>query len=280
MGEEMNFTEINGTVQKITYQNSANGYTVASVKTKDEDITVVGILPFLCEGDTASFIGEYTLHPTYGQQFKTVEFKRIIPQNQADILKYLSSGAVKGIGPATARRIVEKFGERSLDVIQNNPEELATLKGISLDKALSLSKEFAKQYGIREIMLMLSKYGVGADRCLNIYRRFGERSTDIIKTNPYTLCEKGIDFPFETAEELAEELAIDKNSELRVSAGIEYVLRRNLSNGPTCLPREKFISVCCSLLECSESTVDICCDRLIDCVRLSSRVVGKTEFIA
>ncbi len=280
MGEELNFTEISGTVQKITYQNSVNGYTVASVETKDEEITVVGILPFLCEGDTASFIGEYTLHPTYGQQFKAAEFKRIIPQNQADILKYLSSGAVKGIGPATARRIVEKFGERSLDVIQNNPDELATLKGISLEKALSLSKEFAKQYGIREIMLMLSKYGVGADRCLNIYRRFGERSTDIIKTNPYTLCEKGIDFPFETAEELAEELAIDKNSELRVSAGIEYVLRRNLSNGHTCLPRDKFISVCSGLLECNESTVDICCDRLIDCFRLSSRVVGKTEFIA
>ncbi len=280
MGEEISLTEISGTVERITYQNSANGYTVASVKTKEEEITVVGILPFLNEGDTASFLGEYTLHPTYGQQFKAVEFKRIIPQNQADILKYLSSGAVKGIGPATARRIVEKFGERSLDVIQNSPEELATLKGISLEKAVTLSKEFAKQYGIREIMLMLSKYGVGPDRCLNIYRRFGERSTDIIKTNPYTLCEKGIDFPFETAEELAEELAFDKNSELRVSAGIEYVLRRNLTNGHTCLPRDKFISVCCGLLECNESTVDICCDRLIDCFRISSRMVGKTEFLA
>ena len=273
-------TLIEGTVERITYSNPANSYTVASVKLPKETVTVVGILPFLNEGDTARFEGEYTFHPTYGQQFKAISFERLIPQNSAAILKYLSSGAVRGIGPATALRIVEKFGDDSLEVIQNRPEELATLKGISLNKAKNISEEYTKQYGVRDIMLMLSKYGIGADRCLNIYRRFGQGSTDVIKSNPYTLCEEGLNFPFEIAEDIAADYEIGKDSELRVSAGIEYVLRKNLANGHTCLPRDKFISVCCRLLECKESTVEVCCDRLIDCFRLSVKTVGKTEFIA
>ena len=273
-------TLIEGTVERITYSNPANSYTVASVKLPKETVTVVGILPFLNEGDTARFEGEYTFHPTYGQQFKAISFERIIPENSAAILKYLSSGAVRGIGPATALRIVEKFGDDSLEVIQNRPEELATLKGISLNKAKNISEEYSKQYGVRDIMLLLSKYGIGADRCLNIYRRFGQGSTDIIKSNPYTLCEEGLNFPFEVAEDIAADYAIEKDSELRVCAGIEYVLRKNLANGHTCLPRDKFIAVCCRLLECKESTVETCCNRLIDCFRLSVKTVEKTEFIA
>ncbi len=273
-------TVIEGTVEKITYQNPANSYTVASIKLPKETVTVVGILPFLNEGDTARFEGEYTLHPTYGQQFKAIAFERIIPQNSASILKYLSSGAIRGIGPATALRIVEKFGDESLEIIQNRPESLATLKGISLSKAKALSEEYAKQYGVRDIMLLLSKYGVGADRCLNIYRRFGKNSIEVIKSNPYTLCEEGLNFPFEISEDIADDYKFPKDSELRVSAGIEYVLTKNLANGHTCLPRDKFISVCCKLLECKESTVEICCDRLIDCFRLSVKAIGKIEYIA
>ena len=283
MGETLNtetLSEIQGTVEKITYCNPTNSYTVASVKLKDGEITVVGILPFLNDGDTALFQGEYTVHPTYGQQFKAVSFDRLIPKNSAAILKYLSSGAIKGIGPATAQKIVERFGEESLYVIQNRPEELTMIKGMSLQKAKAASEEYAKQYGIRDIMLMLSKYGVGADRCLNIYRRFGQRATDVIKANPYSLCETGIDFPFETAEDIARDYNIEKDSELRVSAGIEYVLKRNLNNGHTCLPRDKFVDVCCRLLECEQSTVEVCCDRLIDCFRLCSKTVDKTEFLA
>lgn len=273
-------TEIIGTVEKITYCNSANSYTVATVKTNKEVLTVVGMLPFLNEGDTASFSGKYTVHPTYGQQFQASAFERKVPQNAAAILKYLSSGAIKGIGPATATRIVEKFGEDSLDIIQNRPKELTVLKGISLQKAMAVSEEYAKQYGIRDIMVMLSKYGITPDKCLSIYRRFGQKSTEMIKSNPYALCEEGIDFRFETAEDIAADFNFEKDSELRVSAGLEYVLRKNLANGHTCLPRDKFIKVCCNLLECKESTVEICCDRLIECFRLSSKTVGRTEFLA
>ncbi len=272
--------EINGTVERITYRNDSNSYTVAEVLTGGKSLTVVGILPFLTEGDSAVFYGEYTVHPSYGEQFKAEHFERKTPQNAAAILRYLSSGAIKGIGPATAQKIVEKFGTDTLDVIQNKPQDLATVKGITLSKAKQISEEYQKQYGVRDIMMMLSRYGATPDKCLAVYRRFGDKATEIIKSNPYALCEEGIDFRFETAEDIAEDMSFDKNSELRVSAGVEYVLRKNLANGHTCLPREKLSEVAVKLLECKRDTVEDCCDRLTDCFRVKSKTVGGTEYLS
>ena len=272
--------EIKGTVERITYRNEGNSYTVAEVKADGKSQTVVGILPFLTEGDEAVFYGEYTVHPSYGEQFKAEHFERKAPQNSASILRYLSSGAIRGIGPATAQKIVEKFGADTLDVIQNRPEDLATIKGITLSKAKQLSEEYQKQNGVRDIMMMLSKYGATPDKCLAVYRRFGDKSTDMIKSNPYALCEEGIDFRFETAEDIAEDMSFDKNSELRVSAGVEYVLRKNLANGHTCLPREKLCEVAVRLLECKRDTVEDCCDRLTECFRIKSKTVNGTEYLS
>lgn len=269
-----------GTVERITYKNEGNGYTVASVKSGKEEITVVGILPFLNEGDTAEFTGVYTVHPSYGRQFKAESFERRAPQNAAAILRYLSSGAIRGVGPSTAGRIVERFGEESLEVIQNRPEELSIIKGISLSKALAISEEYNKQYGVRDIMLMLSKYSVTPDKCLNIYRRFGARSADIIRSNPYALCEEGIDFRFETAEDIAADLSFDRDSELRVLAGVEYVLRKNLANGHTCLPRTKLSEVAVKLLGCRSETVESSLDRLKEAFRLKSKMIDGTEYIS
>ncbi|MBR7132483.1 MAG: ATP-dependent RecD-like DNA helicase [Clostridia bacterium] len=269
-----------GTVHHITFKNESNCYTVAEVKTDKELVTVVGIFPFLHEGDRVEFLGNYTVHPTYGQQFSAEAFEKKVPENAAAILRYLSAGAVKGIGPATAAKIVEKFGAEALDVIQNRPMELTCIKGITAEKAMTFSEEYKQQYGIRDIMLLLSKYKVSPDRCLGIYRRFGERAVDIIKSNPYVLCEEGIDFSFETAEDIAADFDFERDSELRVAAGLEYVLRKNLANGHTCLPREKFIAVSCKLLECKESTVEICCDKLIEALRISCKVISGKEYLS
>ncbi len=271
---------ITGSVERITYRNEVNSYTVAEVKTSSETVTVVGIMPFLTEGDVAEFFGKFTVHATYGQQFACEAFEKKVPENSAAILKYLSAGAIKGIGPATAVKLVERFGEETLDIIQNDPLRLTVIKGISKQKALDVSEEYKKQYGVRDIMLMLSKYKVTPDRCLNIYKRFGAKSTDIIKSNPYVLCEEGIDFHFELAEDIARDFGFGHDNELRVSAGLEYVLRKNLANGHTCLPRNKFIAVSCRLLECKESTVEICCDRLIECFRISCKTVDGTEYLS
>lgn len=269
-----------GTVQKITFRNESNAYTVAVVETDGESLTVVGTLPFLNEGDTAEFCGEFTFHQTYGEQFKTVSFERKTPKNKAGILKYLSSGAIRGVGPSTAARIVEKFGEDSLEIIQNDPQSLANIKGISLQKAFAISEEYNKQYGVRDIMILLSKYNISPDKCVNIYRKFGDKSIEMIKANPYVLCSEGIDFSFETAEDIANDYEFDRNSELRVCAGIEYVLRKNLFNGHTCLPRDKFVSVACRLLECKESTVEICIDRLIDCFQIRTEIMDGGEYLS
>ena len=269
-----------GTVQKITYKNQANCYTVAEIKFKNEILTVVGIMPFLNEGDTAEFFGNYTVHSTYGSQFNVTSFEKKIPENSADILKYLSSGVIKGIGPSTALKLVERFGAKTLDIIAESPQELTVIKGISLQKALSISESYSKQFSIRDIMLMLSKYNISPDKCLDIYKKLGSSSVDIIKANPYVLCEQGLDFNFETAEVIAEEFNFEHESELRIAAGLEYVLRKNLFNGHSCLPRDKFIKTACRLLECSESKAEICCDRLIESFRLESENIYGCEYIS
>jgi len=275
-----NHQVISGVVEKITYRNEANGYTVAEVKVKKETVIVVGILPFLNEGEAADFYGNYIVHPTYGNQFSVNSFEKRAPENTAAILRYLSAGAIKGIGPATAVKLVERFGEETLNVIAENPLELTIIKGISRQKALDISEEYKKQYGIRDIMMMLSKYNVSPDRCLKIYKRFGSNSIKIIKGNPYVLCEEGIDFHFEIVEDIAADLNFERESEQRISAGIEYVLRKNLLNGHTCLPRKKLIEVTARLLECNESIVDIACDRLVECFRLETEVINDFEFVS
>ncbi len=271
---------ISGIIDKITFRNEANAYTVAVLKTKAEQIVVVGTLPFINEGDSVELSGEYTVHATYGEQFKVSSFTQKTPENAAAILRYLSSGAIKGVGPTTATRLVEKFGTDTLDIIQNHPEDMANLKGISLNKAMQINEEYKKQYGVRDIMLMLSKYNISPDKCVGIYRKFGAKAIEIIKANPYTLCEEGIDFSFELAEEIAADYDFDKNSELRVSAGLLYVLRKNLYNGHTCLPREKFVKVSCNLLSAKESVVEICCDRLVECFCLCSEEIDGREFLS
>lgn len=271
---------ITGIVDNITYRNESNGYTVAIVKTDKDTVTVVGMLPYLNEGETADFYGNYTVHQMYGNQFAVKYFEKRIPENAADILRYLSAGAIKGIGPATAVKLVERFGEETLNIIAEKPEELTVIKGISMQKANLISEEYKKQYGIREIIMLLSKYRISPDRCLKVYKRFGAQALKLIRTNPYILCEEGLDFAFETAEEIACDLKISPESEQRIAAGIEYVLRRNLSNGHTCLPRNKLTEVTSKLLECSTDLVDTTYDRLIDCFRLESTVIGEDEFIS
>ena len=267
-------------VVKITFRNESNYYTVAILKNGTEEFTAVGTLPFLNEGDTAEFTGEFIVHQTYGEQFKVESFDRKPPKNAAAILKYLASGSIKGVGPSTAQRIVEKFGEDSLDIIQNNPTALAKIKGISISKAMSIHEEYQKQYGIRDIMLLLSKFNVTPDKCVPIYRKYGARSIETIKSNPYVLCSEDIDFSFELVEDIATDFAYDMSSEARIMAGIEYVLRKNLYNGHTCLPRNKFVPVASSLLDCKESVVEICCDKLIDTFQLCSEIIDSVEFLS
>jgi len=271
--------EISGIIEKITFKNQQNGYTVCTVRVGREHITVVGTLPFISIGDNVKFTGKFTVHAVYGEQFQAEYYETVAPKTVAAILRYLSSGIIKGVGPATAERIVEKFGSDSLDIIQNSPDDLAVIKGISLEKARNISEEYKKQFGIRDLMLMLNPYQISMEKCICIFQRLGTASVEKIKQNPYILCTDDIDLPFEKVESIALDLGISQDNEMRLAAGVDYVLRKNLLNGHTCLPRKKLIPVAASLLESDEFRIDTICDRMIENLRLRSKTVGDSDFL-
>lgn len=245
-----------GTVEKITYQNRETGFSVIKLKTEKDLITTVGIFPFLGLGEEVEVYGNYIVHPNFGNQFKATRFNRILPSDAAAILKYLSSGSVKGIGPATARNIVERFGNQSLEIIENDYMRLTEIRGISEEKAEAVHAEFLKQIGLKSVMLALSKFDITPEECMNIYKKFGVNSMEIIAQNPYVLCCEDIGFSFERVETIAESYGIEPNSTDRLSAGIEYVLRYNMfSGGHTCLPEEKLLSVATTLLSCDTEEI-------------------------
>lgn len=271
--------EISGIIEKITFKNQQNGYTVCTVKVGREHITVVGTLPFISVGDNVKFVGKFIVHAVYGEQFSAEFYETVTPKTVAAILRYLSSGILKGVGPATAERIVEKFGSDSLDIIQNSPDELASIRGISLEKAKNISEEYKKQFGIRDLMIMLNPYQISMEKCIEIYRQLGTAAGEKIKQDPYILCQNDIDLSFEKAEAIAFDLGISRDNEMRLAAGVEYVLRKNLLNGHTCLPRKKLVPVAANLLESDEMRIDAICDKMIENLRLRTKTANGMDYL-
>ncbi len=271
--------EVSGIVEKITYKNTQNGYTVCTVKSGKDHITVVGILPFISIGDNVKFTGNYTVHSVYGEQFSAQMYETVAPKTVAAILRYLSSGIIKGVGPATAEKIVEKFGSDSLEIIQNTPEDLTSIKGISLEKAKNISQEYKKQFGIRDLMLILAPYQVSMEKCIKISQFLGTKAADEIKKNPYILCNEKINIAFEKVEAIAFDFGISRNDEMRLAAGLEYVLRSNLTNGHTCIPRKKLIPVAAKLLESNIDQIEVVCDKMIEKFLLQTKTNIDGDYI-
>ncbi len=271
--------QIEGIIEKITYKNAQSGYTVCTLKSGREHITVVGTIPFISIGDNVKFTGNFIVHATYGEQFLAQSYETVAPKTVAAILRYLSSGIIKGVGPATAERIVEKFGANSLDIIQNTPEDLSTIKGISLEKALNISEEYKKQFGIRDLMLLLNPYQVSFEKCITVFQKLGTKAVEKIKNNPYILCSDEIDLPFERVETIAADMGISADNQMRLTAGIEYILRKNLMNGHTCLPRNKLVPVAVKLLESDEMRIEAICDKMISNFLLRSKTVNDIDFL-
>ena len=271
--------EIEGIIEKITYKNAQNGYIVCTLKSGREHITVVGIMPFVSIGDSVKVTGNFTVHATYGEQFNVQSYETVAPKNVAAILRYLSSGIIKGVGPSTAEKIVEKFGADSLEIIQNSPEDLAVIKGISLEKAMNISEEYKKQFGIRDLMLLLNPYQISVEKCVVIFQRLGVKAVEKIKDNPYILCVNDVDLPFERVETIASDMGIDADNDMRLAAGIEYILRKNLMNGHTCLPRNKLVTVAIQLLESNESRIEFICDKMIENFSLRTKTINGNDYL-
>ncbi len=270
---------LEGTVERITYHNEQNGYTVLILDAFGTEYTVVGTLPFVNEGDYLKCTGKMVLHANYGEQFKVEFAEKVIKTDTASVLRYLSSGSIKGVGPATAKLIVENFGTDTLDTIENHPERLANLRGISLNKAMSINAEYIKQFGMRDIMLLLSPFGITPEEAVKIYRQFGNNSKNFIKENPYLLCGDGIDFSFERAELIAENFGVDLLNTDRLKAGVLYILKKNLSNGHTCLPKEKLAEVSTDLLQCSLEDFYTTLTSLSDIFGVVQSLVNGREFV-
>lgn len=271
---------LKGIIRKITYQNSQNGYTVAVLDSQQEEITVVGNMPFVHNGDDLVLYGNYMVHPVYGPQFKVETMEKNMPTDAAALLRYLSTGAIKGVGPSTARKIVETFGEDTLKVLESSPEQLAKINGISEAKALAIGEEFAKQFGIREVMLLLARFKISTEDSIKVYKVLGSSAVKKIEANPYVICDERIDLPFEKAEDIAEYFNVPAGDKMRVCAGVEYILRKNSYNGHTCLPREKLTAVAVQLLDVDSSLADNAIEMLIEALRLRCKTVGSTQYIA
>ena len=270
---------ISGVVEYITFQNTENGYTVLDFSSDGELYTATGNAGSLYCGEKVTLIGTWTVHPTFGKQFRIETCRREMPETAGEMLSYLSSGIIKGVKEKTAAKIVEAFGDESFYVIEKYPERLAKIKGISAEKAREISREFIKRAEEREALISLEKYGMTTAECLRVFKVFGAKSVDTVEKNPYLLCSEGIGINFERACDIAERLPVKPADEYRIAAGVLYVVRYNLHNGHTCLPREKLIPTAADLLACGNDAADISIDSLVEQKQLVSFFLNGREFI-
>ena len=272
-------TELQGTVEDVVFSNEETGFTVIDMSVDGELITAVGVLPTLSAGETLRVTGHWDYHHSFGRQFKIDECERQMPKTSADMLKYLSSGTIKGIGPKIAAKIVEKFGEDTFNILENNPELLSTIKGISKDKALEMSDEFRRQFAIREVIIYLEKFGMTSNECVNVFKIFGARAIDIITENPYILCREPIGMSFDRADSIAANMSGDSYGTYRIKAGIVHIVRHNLRNGHTCIPRDKIIEPAVSLLESDNDTIESIIDELLEDKQLVCESIDGRELL-
>ena len=274
-----NLLQLEGNVENIVYRNEENGYTVLEIADGEDVITAVGSMPPVTAGDKVVLTGDFTEHKIYGRQFaaRTCEICR--PSESADILRYLSSGAIKGIGPSTAQRLVREFGDSTLEVMETQPERVALLKGISTEKALDFAAQLKTNAGIRTLMLYLGEYGISNTVAIRIFNAFGAQSVERIRENPYCLCQGGLGVPFERADFIAKREQLEHDSEVRVCAGLSYVLRHNEGGGHTCLPKDKLTQVAADFLGVPPERAAECLEQMLFDRSLIGDTVGGRDFV-
>lgn len=271
--------KIRGTVTEITYRNDVNGYTVFVLDTGEEELTVVGICPDVREHDTVEAVGDYTYHTVYGRQFKADSCFATIPETVDDLYHYLSSGAIYGVGEATARSIVERFKEASFDILENNPERLSEIRGISAKKAKKIGEEYNRQFTVRSLLISLSGLGLTTQESLLAFETFGVAAKEMVETDPYALCEAENGISFERAEAIANSLPVSPSSERRIEAGIIHIIRYNFNNGHTCIPLEKIFAPASSLLEESRDRIEEVIDLIIENKHLILKKLNGKDFL-
>ena len=240
---------ITGYVEHIIYRNIENGYTVFEMVCEEEEITCVGMFSDIVEGENLEAKGEYTEHPTYGRQFKVQSFEEKAPEDEIAIERYLGSGAIKGIGLALAARIVRRFKKDTFRIIEEEPERLAEVKGISERKAMEIADQVNAKKDLRQAMIFLQQYGINTNLAVKIYNEYGQRVYSVLKENPYQMAEDIDGVGFKTADEIASRVGIRTDSDFRIRSGILYSLQQASTEGHTYLPMEELTQRTATLLE-------------------------------
>lgn len=267
MTEDMEI--IQGAVSAVVYQNYENGYAVLRLNVGGgQNITVVGTIPLPTVGERLMVTGKWSSHPSYGRQFEAEFLERLLPQTAMEILSYLSSRVIKGIGPKMAGRIVEQFGDQTLAIMEREPEQLAQVPGISRDRARAIGEEFRLQVGMRQLMEFFALHHLPAELAVRCYKLYGESTIELLYDDPYLLMDDGLDAPFEAVDRFAIELGIAGDDPRRVEAGILFELHYNLTGGHSFLPQDKLTAATAQLLSVDSAAVGQGIDRLLECDRL------------
>lgn len=245
-----------GYVEHIIYRNTDNGYTVLNLVSGEDEITCVGIFSTIAEGENIEATGDYTDHPTYGTQFKVVSFEEKAPEDQEAIERYLGSGAIKGIGLAMAARIVRRFKEDTFRIIEEEPERLAEVKGISERKAMEIASQVNEKRDLRQAMIFLQQFGITMNLSVKIYNKYGQEVYGILKENPYRLADDIEGVGFRTADDIAAKAGIRTDSDFRVRSGILYTLLQASGEGHTFLPQEELTAKTSELLGIDKDIIE------------------------
>ena len=248
--------ELKGQVEEFIYQNEVNSYTICTFGTEDELVTIVGYLPFINEGDTLKLIGNYVTHQEYGRQFKVETFEKCLPETIDGIERYLAGGVIKGIGPATAKRIVSTFGEETIYILKHEPQKLANIRGISEQRATEIVEEFNEKWELWQIVGFLEKFGISASNCKKVYDALGNNAIEQIEQNPYILIDITYGVNFNKIDKMAMELGIDEASPKRIESAIKYSINLASNNGHTCVLKQNLINYVKELLKIEETQVN------------------------
>lgn len=260
-----------GYIDHFLYYNDSNGYGVFELDTEDDDLICTGNFPGLTQGETVEVTGEWTDHPTYGPQLKVKQWKVTEPSDLMDVERYLASGAIKGVGPTIAKRIIKKFGKDALDVIDREPERLTQIKGISERIAQNIATQVAERRGLRDAIMMLGKYGISNNMALKLYEAYGASLERVLEENPYRLAEEIDGIGFKKADEIASRIGIAIDSRYRIESGILYVLNSAAMDGHTYLPREELLEKAYELLGVPQSVIE----ELLPDMMIDKRIVIK-----
>lgn len=247
---------LNGIVESIVFKSSDTGYTVIKFRENNIIHTAVGVLPHVKEGQNLKIKGSWVNHSQFGKQFKVEECEEILPTSKDGIEKYLSSGIIQGIGPVTAKKIVNKFGEDTLNILDNNIERLKEIEGIGKKKLETIIESYREQRELKNITIFLQTHGLSVNQCLKIYKKYGASSVDTVKNNPYILCDEISGIGFKTSDKIARSLGIEIDSPFRIQSGIRYVINEFCANGHTFMPKDELIKEASNVLTVSGDIIE------------------------